>query len=147
MTGRTSPPHSPDNEVSSPDIELIIARKLAPVFQALQGIQTQINDLSARSNSFPPDLAAELHEVRSDTTRTWKSVLSIETLVKSSVVTRVDLLRSHSELVTDQIAEMSSKIESVGAQTAELTTYLQDKEEAEASAKKKPPPRKRPAPK
>ena len=113
-------------------------------------MQAQIDSLIARSISLDPASAAQLEKVSSETSWIKATLFGIDKFVRSSFVNQENLLQSTSELVrtqseimTDQMAEVGSKVDSVGIQTADMATFLREKDEEEAAKKKKAPPRRR----
>ena len=113
-------------------------------------MQAQIDSLMARSYSLDPDSATVLQKVSLETSWLKTTLYGMDKFVRSSFVNQDNLLKTHSELVrtqgevmTGQFTEVGSKLESVGIQTADMATFLHDKEEAEEAAKKKKAPPKK----
>ena len=86
--------------------------------------------------------SARLHQVRIENAICEQNAL---------IASQSRQMSTQAELSADQTSEIMARIDNVGIQFQEFSTYIQEKdaekEEAEASKKKKAPPSKKPPPK
>ena len=122
-----SPPHSPtpSAEVFScepTDLKCLLQELLSPFLQSFARLQSQVEFLmeraAANSTTHVPDsVIEELKKV---------------SFVASIILESKSFMSTQGELLSSQIFDLGTKVETIGVQTAEMTDYLKEKDEAEA---------------